>query len=132
MANFKRRRLIQQFPERRLYKDGEIVVTTISDLERNFFRDWCHKRHLDDVYRIKALTYWIRVKSSVSVNFILDEVNRRLYMILCIHISLKWLGYDEEFKCNFVNDLRQELSSLRPDQHQDMEMELLRELNWKL
>lgn len=121
-----------RLPDRTLYKRKDISLCTISDAERIFIRNWCATRNLEDMYAIQALTYWIRVKASLVVSFIVRKENRELYMIICIHIALKWHGYDEVFECDFFKDLKEICPFLRCSEHQDMEIEVLRELQWEL
>ncbi|CAN0525235.1 unnamed protein product [Scytosiphon promiscuus] len=73
----------------------------------------------------------MRTRSQVSVFFRLCDANKTLYMILCIHLSLKWLG-DEYQRCRFINDLREFYPSMNAEKHQRMEMELLWALNWEM
>jgi len=53
-------------------------------------------------------------------------------MVLCIHISLKFDGYDELFSCNFLRDLREVYPKLDPSSHFNMEFEILSHLQWNL
>lgn len=117
---------------KRCVKSQKEDVSRVSDSEREFIRNWCEVRHIDDVFSTLALTYWVRTKARVAVCFILCDANKTLYMILCIHLSLKWLGYDECFKCNFFKDLIDVYPSLKPDKHRLMEVELLEALNWEM
>lgn len=140
MFHHKRRRIVSnrvihrkpQLPSRTLYVRKTIELCKISDNERLFIRNWCLKRNLEEIYPVQALTYWIRVKASLLVSFIVREQNRELYMIICVHLALKWHGYDELFKCNFFGDMLELYPSLRCSEHQDMEIEVLRELQWEL
>ncbi|CAM9206966.1 unnamed protein product [Pylaiella littoralis] len=52
-------------------------------------------------------------------------------MIVCVHIALKWLGYDENRKCNFIGDLRQ-VGPISAATHQEIEYHILSELGWEL
>lgn len=52
-------------------------------------------------------------------------------MIVCVHIALKWLGYDEDKSCNFIKDLR-EVGPITMDTHQNIEYHILGELGWEL
>lgn len=62
---------------------------------------------------------------------LIKEHPKEFYMIVCIHIALKWLGYDEVLKCNFVQDLR-EVAAVTMDNHQKIEFLVLSELGWDL
>lgn len=104
----------------------------VTELERDFIRSWCSKRHLDDVYAIRALMYWIRTKNKISYSWILREENKYLYMVLCIHISLKYDGYDELYSCNFFKDLLEIYPSLDKSCYFTMEYEILSHLRWNL
>lgn len=120
-------------PEATLYKNsGGETLSKISDAEREFIWNWCGLRHLDDIFAVVALTYWVRARADVAVNFLFKDNNKRLYMVLTIHLALKWLGYDEEKKCDFFKDLVDIDSSLEPKIHQRMEIELLKALNWEM
>lgn len=122
----------QKLPAQTLYNRRKIELCKITDDERIFIRRWCAERNLEDLYPIQALTYWTRVKTSLLVSFILREQNRRLYMVICIHLALKWHGYDEMFKCNFYRDMKEVYPSLMCTEYHDMEIEVLRELQWEL
>lgn len=121
-----------RLPDQTLYKRKEINVCTVNDAERIFIRTWCIKRNLEDLYAIQALTYWVRVKASLVVSFLVRQENRELYMVICIHLALKWHGYDEVFKCDFYRDLKEIYPQIRCCEHQEMEVEILRELQWEL
>ena len=115
--------------------ETDIGLSKVSDIEREFFWSWCRTRHLDDVFAVVALTYWIRAKAEVAVNFLFNPDNKTLYMVLCIHLALKWLGYDEEKHCNFFKDLADVVDGkgyLKPEVHQQMEVDLLKALNWEM
>lgn len=71
----------------------------------------------------------MRVRSKIWTYFL--QRPKELYMIVCIHIALKWLGYDEVLKCNFVKDLR-EIAPTTKEVHQEMEFLILSELGWDL
>lgn len=45
---------------------------------------------------------------------------------------MKWQGYTEIYKCDFLNDLREVDSSISSMIHQDMEYHILTNLNWEL
>lgn len=106
-----------------------LVVSAVTDEERAYFVDWVEKRNLDKQYLVLALTYWMRVKSRIWTCFL--KHRKELYMVVCIHIALKWLGYDEVSKCDFVKDLRQ-ISPVTAEDHQGMEFVVLSELEWDL
>jgi len=57
---------------------------------------------------------------------------QHLYMILCVHLALKYLGYEEVFRCNFYADLGEVCPSITVNRHQAMEWELFRTLNFDL
>ena len=113
----------------RLYEKKKTVLSRIPDDEREFFREWTESRNLENQYHVLALTYWMRVRAEIAVLFLLRD--KRMYMIVCIHIALKWLGYDEVYKCDFIRDLR-ELNPVDPQEHGELEMEVLRALSWEL
>lgn len=104
----------------------------ITEQERDFIRSWCAMRHIDDVYMIRSLLYWIRIRDNILYSLILNNRNREIYMILCIHTSLKFDGYDELFACNFIRDLREIIPDISPTKHFEMEFEVLTHLKWKL
>jgi len=114
-----------------LYNENETLLSSVSDEERDFFWGWCRLRHLDDIYIIHSLLLWVRSKRSISFEFVLRDCNKYLYMILCIHLSLKWNGYDEIHKCSFLYDLRQVYPHLSEIEHSRMEFSILRVLNWE-
>ena len=132
----RRRRLTQnkqkQLNKNILYTDNEQLLSSVTDKERDFFWGWCRERHLDSVYIVSALVLWIRSKRIISIDFLLRDCNKELYMILCIHLSLKWNGYDEIHKCNFLYDLERVYPSIKACEHCDMEFRLLCALNWEL
>jgi hypothetical protein len=107
----------------------EVTASPVTDEERAFFFEWVTKRNLEKQYVVLALTYWMRVKSKIWTCFIIHP--KEFYMIVCIHISLKWLGYDEVLKCNFIKDLR-EIAPITMDTHQQIEFLILGELGWDL
>lgn len=123
---------LNRIPDVKFYNKKEIALSKISEVEREFIWNWCQKRNLDDVFPVVALTYWTRAKAEVAVDFLLKPENKDLYMVLCIHISLKWLGYDEEYKCDFFKDLVEVDQHLKPDIHRQMEIDLLKALNWEM
>lgn len=106
----------------------EVVASPVTDEERAFFFEWVTKRNLENQYVVLALTYWMRVKSKIWTCFIVHR--KEFYMIVCVHISLKWLGYDEVRKCN-IKDLR-EIAPITMDTHQQIEFLILGELGWDL
>lgn len=113
----------------KLHQKREENLSKILDDEREFFRVWTSSRHLEDQYYLLALTYWMRIRSEIATFFLIRD--KRLYMVLCIHTALKWLGYDEVHKCNFLKDLN-EISSISSQDHAELEMEVLRGLSWDL
>lgn len=115
-----------------LYKNHvQVTASAVTDEERAFFLEWVTKRNLEQAYFVLALTYWMRVKSSIWAYMFLNEHPKEFYMIVCMHIALKWLGYDEVLKCNFVEDLR-EVAAVTMDTHQKIEFLVLSELGWDL
>ena len=115
------------------YAETRMELSKVSEAEREFFWNWCGSRHLDDIFAVVALTYWVRARAEVAVSFLFNDKNSTLYMVLCIHLALKWLGYDEENKCNFYKDLVDVVGvDLKPEVHQQMEMDLLKALNWEM
>lgn len=128
----------KRYPEATLYRksgeEEENSLSTISEVEREFIWNWCENRHLDDVFAVVAMTYWVRARADVAINFLFNDNNKRVYMVLCIHLALKWLGYDEENKCDFFKDLVELVGKhfLRPVEHQRMEVDLLKALKWEM
>lgn len=122
----------RRIPDTVLYRKREASVSAIPDTEREFIWAWCRARHIDDVFPVLALTYWLRVRKRISVFFMLCDSNKNIYMVLCVHLALKWLGYDEVFKCSFFTDLVQIYSSMTVGKHQRMEMDLLEALDWEM
>lgn len=114
------------------FKSDSFTPSEVSKYEREFMWTWCESRFLEGSFTVRALVYWIRVKSSLSVFFLLNDKNKELYMVICIHISMKWYGYDEMFKCNFLRDLKEIYKHLRVETHQDMEIQVLNALCWDL
>ncbi len=107
----------------------ESAASAVTDEERAFFFEWATKRNLEKQYVVLSITYWMRVRSKIWTCFL--QRPKELYMIVCIHIALKWLGYDEVMKCNFVKDLR-EIAPTTKEVHQEMEFLILSELGWDL
>jgi len=113
-----------------LYQEPvEAVASAITDEERAFFFEWATKRNLEKQHVVLAITYWMRVRSKIWTCFL--ERPKQFYMIVCIHVALKWLGYDEVLKCNFIKDLR-EVGPITMETHQRIEFMILRELHWDL
>lgn len=130
----KPRQLCNRFPDGinhtfRLHEKKEMSLSKIPDDEREFFREWVFSRHIEEQYLLLALSYWMRIRSGLVIMFLVKD--KRMYMIACIHTALKWLGYDEVYKCNFIQDFR-EIGSINPQQHAELEFEILRELSWEL
>lgn len=73
----------------------------------------------------------MRVRSKIWANMLIKGHPKEFYMIVCIHLALKWLGYDEVLKCNFVQDLR-EVAAVTMVVHQEIEFLVLIELGWFL
>ena len=107
----------------------EVVASAVTDEERAFFFEWGAKRNLEKQYVVLAIIYWMRVRSKIWTSFL--ERPKQFYMIVCIHIALKWLGYDEVLKCNFIKDLR-EVGPITMETHQSLEVMILSELHWDL
>ena len=104
-------------------------ASAVTDEERDFFLEWGGKRNLEKQYIVLALTYWMRVKSRIWTSFY--ERPKEFYMVACVHVAMKWLGYDEVLKCNFIQDLR-EIGPIPMDAHQGIEFLILTELGWDL
>ena len=113
----------------KLYEKKDTKLSKIPDDEREFFREWVTTRHIEEPYLLLALSYWMRVRADIATMFLVKE--KRLYMVVCIHTALKWLGYDEVYKCNFIGDLR-EIQCITHQDHVDLEFEILRGLSWDL
>jgi len=125
-----RRRDTEPCMENRLYKDSGCKLSEITSCERDYIRKWCKDRYIDDPYAIRSIILWMRVKSSLSVFCMLKKTNKLLYMVLCIHLSMKWQGYTEVCKCNFLQDLREIDKDLSMISHQEMEFHVITNLNW--
>ena len=121
-----------KLPQHTLYVAKQPELCRLTDYERTFIREWCEKRYLDDLYAVQALIYWTRVKAAFLVSFLIREKNHELYMLICTHLALKWHGYDEVFKCDFFRDAKEICGSLGCTEHQQMEIDVLRELQWEL
>lgn len=113
-------------------EEKQTTLSNVPETERDFVWEWCQSRNLDDIFAVVALTYWVRARAEVAVDFPLEADNKRLYMVLCIHVALKWLGYDEEHKCNFFADLVGVHKEIKAEQHQKMEIDLLKALGWEM
>lgn len=118
--------------DRQLYSDLPLMLTSITDEERIFIKEWCTARNLGENYIVVATTYWLRCKSHLFASFLRFSEAKNLYMILCVHLALKYLGYEEVFKCNFYSDLGEVCPSITVNRHQAMEWELFRTLNFDL
>jgi len=110
-------------------KPVEAVASAVTDEERAFFLEWVTKRNIEKTYFVLSLTYWMRVRSKIWTHVLIHP--KEFFMIVCIHIALKWLGYDEVLKCNFVKDLR-DIAPVTVETHQEIEMLVLSELGWDL
>lgn len=128
----KRDRTGRKFPERQLFNDVPLVLTSITEKERSFIRQWCAARHLGEHYIVVATTYWLRCKSHAYPSLLMFPEAKKVYMILCIHLSLKHMGYEEIHKCNFLADLKEVYACIKPVTHQQMEWELFRYLNFDM
>lgn len=117
-----------------LHVHTDISLSPVTEYERGFINDWCRSRRIDESYSTQSLVYWIRVKRHLSVTLMLREKNVDLYMVICIHLALKWQGYEEatDSKCPFYNDLLKIYPDLTKVEHSSMEFELLTFLNWEL
>ena len=107
-----------------------IPVTPVTPGEREFFWTWTRTRHLEDVYAVLSLTIWVRVKHHVCQLLKFTEFTplpREVCMIICIHISMKYLGYDELFKCKFRDDL-----AVTAETHRKLEFSILQALDWTI
>ena len=107
-------------------------LSPITNEERDFIRTWCSDRYIDDIYTVRSILYWIRIRHKISYSWVLRKENKYLYMILCIHISLKFDGYDELHYCDFFKDLKEILPTLDKNSHFNMEFEILSNLDWNL
>lgn len=113
----------------RLYEKKDTKLSRIPDDERGFFREWVMSRHIEEQYLLLSLSYWMRIRADIATMFLVKD--KRLYMVACIHTALKWLGYDEVYKCNFIKDLR-DIQCITHQDHVDLEFEILRGLSWDL
>lgn len=120
------------FPTRLLYKDLPLALTCVTEEERFFLRDWCQTRNLSENYIVVATTYWLRCKGHAYTSFFKFAEAKDVYLVLCIHLTLKHLGYEELYKCNFFADLRELYPRMKPREHREMEWELFRYLNFDL
>lgn len=100
--------------------------------EREFVWTWTRTRFLDDTFAVLASTIWIRIKDQVALfSFsIRSDSKKEVYLIVCIHIAMKYLGYDELFRCNFVQDFVQVSVPMDAETHQRLEFEVLHALGW--
>jgi len=121
---------IQPCMKNKLYKESNCKLSSISPDERDYIRGWCSGRHLEDSYAIRAVVFWVRIRLSLSVFFRLKDTNKMVYMVLCIHIAMKWQGYTEMHKCNFIGDLREIDPSISICSHQEMEYHVITNLDW--
>lgn len=117
---------------RKLYDDLPLVLTRVTEEERFFLREWCETRNLGENYVVVATTYWLRCKSHAYTSFLKFVEAKEIYLVLCIHLTLKHLGYEEVHKCNFLADLKETYPSIKPSTHREMEWELFRYLNFDL
>ena len=122
----------ERTPVVKFRQEKQVSLSNVSDTEREFIWEWCESRNLDDIFAVVALTYWVRARAEVAVDFLLEAENKRLYMVLCIHIALKWLGYDEQHKCDFFADLVGVHKGIKAEQHRRMEIDLLKALSWEM
>lgn len=119
-------------PARLLYRDLPLVLTSVTEEERFFLRDWCQTRNLTENYIVVATTYWLRCKGHAYASFLKFAEAKDLYLVLCIHLTLKHLGYEELHRCNFLADLKELYPSINPREHREMEWEVFRFLNFDL
>lgn len=113
----------------KLHKKHGIRASPIPPNDRKFFVDWMSSRNLDKQYLLLAMTYWMRIRLDLGVFLVVKK--RELYMIACVHTSLKWLGYDEEYRCRFIDDYRQ-FHPITPKEHREIEFQVLEALGWEL
>lgn len=125
----KRRRNTDNRKTYKLHKSSPVELKEITENEREFFWKWSIERHLEEAYTLLALTYWMRVKSKLGTFFLIHK--KEFYMVLCLHLSLKWLCYDEAYKCCFITDLKM-VGDVSRDNHQEMELQILEGLGWEL
>lgn len=116
--------------EKTFMENKDLVLSKIPEVEREYIWDWCKSRHLDDIFPVVALTYWTRARVHIAIEFLVKPGMKDIYMVICIHIGLKWLGYDEAHRCNFFKDLTDINEHLHPETHRKMEMDLLKALDW--
>lgn len=121
-----------KLPDRQLFDDLPLLVSSITAEERLFLREWCQARSVGDNYVVVATTFWLRCKSHTYASSLMFAEAKKVYMILCIHLTLKHLGYEEVHKCNFFADLKEVYPSMTAHMHQDMEWEVFRCLNFDL
>ncbi|AAR26887.1 FirrV-1-B12 precursor [Feldmannia irregularis virus a] len=107
-------------------------MSAVTPEERNFFWTWTRTRYLEDVYTVLALTIWIRAKRYVIELRRVHAVPREVCMIICIHISMKYLGYDELFACRFRDDLLPYYCTMTAKMHEQLEYKILRALDWTI
>lgn len=122
----------QGFPKIKLYDDLPVVISNDTNDERAFIREWCEVRQLEESHIVVSTTYWLRCKSHIYTSFLMFPEAKDLYIILCVHLALKHLGYDEVHKCNFLLDLVEVYPSMNEGKHQEMEWELFRTLNFDM
>lgn len=118
----------------RLHVHTPLSLPCITDYERDFMNSWCIVRKIDESYLTQSLIYWIRIKKHLSITLMLCDRNVELYMVICIHLALKWQGYEEDTdtKCPFYSDLLAIYRGLTRSEHSSMEFEVLSLLNWEL
>lgn len=126
------KRPLEELAARQLYQDLPVVISKVSNDERAFIREWCDTRQLEQNYIVVSTTYWLRCKSYVYASSLMYPECKTLYMVLCIHLALKHLGYDEVRKCHFMTDLVEIYPSMNARTHQQMEWELFRALNFDM
>lgn len=132
MRRKRNREQVERLPERQLFQNVPLQLVNITEEERFFLREWCQARNLDETHIVMATTYWLRCKGHAYPSLLMFVEAKSMYMILCVHLALKHLGYDETHKCDFLADLKQVYSSTTPAQHRSMEWELFRYLNFDM
>lgn len=117
--------------KRREYPFHDKYPTSFAEItedERHFVWEWCRVRRLDTVVSVLSLTFWLRCKNSFDP----PQFDAKVYMVVCSHLALKWLGYDEVFTMPYLEDLQFEDRTLIPSQHRKIEVEILKALHWDL
>jgi hypothetical protein len=106
-----------------------VAVSVIPTEDREWFTEWGEERFIEDVFVAQALCYWVRTRQMAVEE---REMPMGVYKVLCMHIAMKWLGYDEIYDINFLRDLRSEMGDITSTEHLETEIKILRFLQWKL